>query len=80
MDKDRRTGRSTRHIDGMVQELFKNGRVQVTDHHRTNNARTLHDDMRRNMRKILNRLAFEHHIYVGESCIIEQGDWIVLKN
>ena len=57
----RRTGRSTRAIDEMVQHLFKHGVVEVFDHaHNSTNlalSRTEH--------VLFNRLYHEHSLRVG---------------
>jgi len=53
---NRRTGRTTRLADDMIQELFKEGEVCVKDHCDNNRY---HDWL---TERILNRLKFEHNI------------------
>lgn len=53
-EKYRRTGRTTRLIDGLIQELFKTSKIKVYDHWPT---RQSHE---RVFKMILKRLSLEH--------------------
>lgn len=51
----RRSGRTTRLADSYIQDLFKNGKIQVTDHYQESNSGDRHlFDI------IMNRLSLEH--------------------
>lgn len=77
-DTERRTGRTTRLIDQMVQEFFINGRVGITDHHKTNDRTTFDNLIRDNKKKLLSRLANEHRLFAGKDIEID-GDWLINK-
>ena len=53
-EKDRCSGRTTRLIDGLIQELFKEGKIKVYDHW---DAIQSHEMV---FKKILKRLSVEH--------------------
>lgn len=53
----RRSGRTTRIIDNMVQQFFENGYVHVFDHHSISN-----DNLSRIQKIFLDRLKREHQI------------------
>lgn len=78
-NEKRRSGRTTRMIDEMVQELFTNGSVGIRDHHATTDMRVLQNLRNDNMKKILNRLASEHHLTVGKG-LYRDGDWLILTH
>ena len=51
---DRKTGRTTRAIDGAIQDLFHTGKCVVWDHHKSRYASNLL------LNKVLQRLQNEH--------------------
>lgn len=60
----RKSGRTTRLVDGLVQELFNTGFCYVEDHYGSILANKMI------LRKLLDRLDLEHHLNVKEDLTI----------
>lgn len=69
--EERRSGRSTRQIDAMIQTLFTVGEVRVVDHAHElgfvgNRVRPINMALARTKKILLNRLLQEHNM--GRNC------------
>lgn len=67
MEEDllRRTGRTTRIIDDLIQKLFKNEQIFVRDHYVSLDVTSTNNNLHRIDQLIIERLYREHNIKTG---------------
>lgn len=78
IDDKRRSGRTTRQIDDIIQVLFSNQEAFISPHYfyGIEEKRNRDRESERMLRIILNRLKLEHHIY-GESVKVDKNKWSI---
>lgn len=76
MDKNRRTGRTTRLADGYIQDLFKDKKIVVVDHFQDGTRKTNEITSKRLTDIIMKRLAYEHQLSDPYVKVIAPGQYI----
>jgi len=78
IDKHRRTGRTTRQIDDIIQVLFSNQEAFISPHYfyGVEEKRNRDRESERMLRIVMQRLYLEHGIY-SESVKVDKRKWSI---